>query len=255
VAADRGLRRTNRRLGETMVIGLTGSIGMGKSTVSKWFQELGVPVDDADAVVHKLYGPGGAAVAPVLALFGPEVLGDDGGVSRPALTTFVVGLANSANLKKLEAVVFPLVDAARDEFMQAARERGEPLVVLDIPLLFERGSEQLCDAVVVVSAPAATQRERVLARPGMSKEKFEAILSKQVPDDMKRTKADEVLDTSLPHEATWAAAQDFVERCRSQVAEERGRPSSLAAPSPAALAAAAVAALAAAAALRSCCGV
>lgn len=224
-----GPRRADRRPGQTMVLGLTGSIGMGKSTVSKWFQELGVPVDDADAVVHRLYGAGGAAVAPIKELFGETVLGEDGGVSRVALTKFVVGEANTQNLKKLEAIVFPLVDVARDEFIQAAARRGEPLVVLDIPLLFERGSEGLCDGVAVASAPAERQRERVLGRPGMTEAKFEAILAKQVPDAVKRAKADHVLDTGAPLAETRASVEALVSEYRRRVGAERRRPWLLAA--------------------------
>jgi len=194
---------------------------MGKSTVSKWFQELGVPVDDADAVVHKLYAAGGGAVAPVRELFGAEVIGDDGGISRPLLSKFVVGEANAANLNKLESVVFPLVDAAREAFVQGASDKGEPLVVLDIPLLFERSSEKLCDVVLVVSAPANLQRERVLARAGMTEAKFIGILNRQVPDAEKRTRADHVLDTGAAPEDTRAAVVAFVDDCRQRVLAER----------------------------------
>lgn len=197
---------------------------MGKSTVSKWFQELNVPVDDADAVVHKLYAAGGAAVGPVRDLFGDAVIGEDGGINRPALSKFVVGEANAANLKKVESIVFPLVDVARDGFIRAARSRGEPIAVLDIPLLFERGSEALCDSVVVVSATAEKQRERVLARPGMVEAKFEAILSKQVPDTEKRAKGDRIFDTGLAPEETRAAVEHFVRECHQRVQAERRKP-------------------------------
>mmetsp|Transcript_68535 Transcript_68535/g.198871 ORF Transcript_68535/g.198871 Transcript_68535/m.198871 type:complete len:272 (+) Transcript_68535:41-856(+) len=217
--ADGG--RRERRPGQTLVVGLTGSIGMGKSTVANFFRELAVPVNDADAVVHRLYAPGGAAVAPVKALFGPTVVAKDGGISRPELSKFVVGPQNATNLKDLEAVVFPLVDAARDEFVQSAELKGEHLAVLDIPLLFERGSEALCDIVVVVSAPPEKQRERVLARPGMTESKFEAILGKQVPDATKRAKADRVIDTGSSHEETHAAVAAFVAECRARVEKER----------------------------------
>jgi len=206
-----------------LVLGLTGSIGMGKSTVSQWLQDMGVPVEDADASVHRLYAPGGAAVEPVRALFGDSVMTPEGGISRPELTKHVVGAANSENLRKLEKVVFPLVDQARVEFVETAIKRGEPLVVLDIPLLLERKGEAICDKVLVVSAPADVQRERVLAREGWTKEKFEAILEKQVPDAIKRQKADVVIDTAQTFDQTRAAVKDFVDICRKQVENERAR--------------------------------
>lgn len=215
------VRKTGRQQGETLVVGLTGSIGMGKSTISKWFQELGVPVDDADATVHRLYSPGGAAVAPIKAFLGPEVIGEDGGVNRVNLSKFVVGEANTANLKKLEAIVHPMVEDSRDNFITAAKQRGEALCVLDIPLLLEKGLEKYCDLVLVVSAGAAQQRERVLARPGMTVEKFEGILAKQVPDAEKRALADQVLDSSLSMEGTRAQVVSFVTSCRQQIEEER----------------------------------
>mmetsp|Transcript_47989 Transcript_47989/g.114053 ORF Transcript_47989/g.114053 Transcript_47989/m.114053 type:complete len:255 (-) Transcript_47989:2-766(-) len=214
-------RRSGRGFGQTLVVGLTGSIGMGKSTVATWFKELGVPVDDADAVVHKLYASGGAAVPGVHALFGDAVLSEDGGISRPALSKFVVGPGNAENLLKVEAIVFPLVDAARDSFISDANRRGEALVVLDIPLLFERGGEQLCDLVTVASAPAAAQRERVMARPGMTEEKFQGILAKQTPDAEKRAKSDVVFDTGVSQEQTKGQVTAFVADCREKVARER----------------------------------
>jgi len=162
-------------------------------------------------------------VAPVRALFGDEVIGEDGGISRPALSKFVVGAEKAENLQRLEAVVFPLVDAARKNFEDNAKRKGELLVVLDIPLLFERGHERLCDFVAVVSAPAERQRERVLARPNMSVEKFEAILAKQVPDAVKRAKADRIIDTGLALEETRKAVVALVEECRATVLAERRR--------------------------------
>jgi len=204
-----------------MIIGLTGSIGMGKSTVSNWLKEMGIPVDDADAVVHKLYAPGGAAVEPVRQLFGDKVIDSNGGINRAALSPLVVGDANAANMKNLEAVVFPLVDAARDAFISGATKRGEHLAVLDIPLLFERGHERFCDKVAVVSAPAQMQRERVLSRANMSEAKFEGILAKQVPDATKRDKADMVFDTGLSKEATKWQVEAFMQRCKNEVAAEK----------------------------------
>ena len=155
---------------------------MGKSAVSSMMTEkLRVPVLDSDAVVHELYSPGGDAVEPVAALF-PGVVDPDGGISRPELGKFVLGPDNEAAMAALEAVVHPLVDAARWKFLHDAEAAGETLVVLDIPLLYEKGYENTVDAVCVVSAGSVeTQCRRVLARPGMTPEKFEAIAARQVP--------------------------------------------------------------------------
>lgn len=174
-----------------IILGLTGSIGMGKSTTAAMFAEAGVPVYDADAEVHRLYAPGGAAVAPVEAAF-PGVV-KDGAVDRAALSARVLG--DAAALKRLEAIVHPLVGATRIGFFEAAKAKGADMVVLDIPLLFETGGEKNVDAVVVVSAPAELQRARVLERPGMTAEKLDAILAKQTPDADKRARADFVVDT------------------------------------------------------------
>ncbi len=181
-----------------IVVGLTGSIGMGKSTVTAMFAEAGAAVWNADDAVHRLYAKGGAAVAPVAAEF-PEAV-KDGAIDRQALSALVLG--DPARLKRLEAIVHPLVAADRAGFLESAAARGEKLAVLDIPLLFETGAEASFDAVVVVSAPYKVQRARVLARPGMSAEKFEAILAKQVPDAEKRAQADYVIDTDRPLEET-----------------------------------------------------
>ncbi len=181
-------------------IGLTGSIGMGKSTVLSMFADLGAAVWDADAAVHRLYGKGGAALAPLAELF-PEAI-VDGAVDRAALAKIVLG--DTQALAKLEAVVHPLVAEDREAFMTAAAQAGADAVVLDIPLLFENETEKFFDATIVVSAPAETQRARVLARPGMSEEKFEAILRLQTPDAEKRQRADYIIDTGLPLEETRA---------------------------------------------------
>ena len=175
-----------------IIVGLTGSIGMGKSTTSAMFEAEGVPVYDADAEVHALYAPGGAAAPPIEAAFPGVTRG--GGVDRALLSERVVGDAEA--MKRLEAIVHPLVGASRLTFFEAAREAGADIVVLDIPLLFETGGHKAMDAVVVVSAPPELQRERVLARPGMSPEKFEAILARQTPDAEKRALAHFVIDTS-----------------------------------------------------------
>lgn len=173
-----------------LVLGLTGSIGMGKSTTLGFFRAAGVPVHDADAAVHRLYA--GAAVAPVDAAFpGTSV---DGVIDRVRLAARVLG--DPAALRQLEAIVHPLVRAEERAFLAAARKTAAPLVVLDIPLLFETGAENRVDVVVVVSAPAEAQRARVLGRPGMTEEKFASILAKQVPDAEKRRRAHFLVDTS-----------------------------------------------------------
>lgn len=171
------------------VLGLTGSIGMGKSATARMFRVLGVPVHDADASVHALYR--GAAVAPVEAAF-PGVA-RDGVIDRAALGARVLGDAEA--MKRLEAIVHPLVREAETAFLTKARESGARLVVLDIPLLFETGGDRRVDAVAVVSASKAVQRERVLAREGMTDEKFATILAKQMPDAEKRRRAHFVIDT------------------------------------------------------------
>jgi dephospho-CoA kinase len=180
------------------ILGLTGSIGMGKSTTSGFFREAGVPVHDSDAVVHRLYE--GEAVAPVEAAFPGVTV--DGRIDRTKLAAKLVGDPDA--IKRLEAIVHPLVRSATQRFVDAQNARGARVVVLDIPLLFETGGDARVDAVVVVSAPAAVQRARVLERPGMTAEKFEAILSQQMPDAEKRRRADYVVDTSQGSEAARA---------------------------------------------------
>jgi dephospho-CoA kinase len=175
-----------------LIIGLTGSIGMGKTATAQMFARKGVPVCDSDALVHGLYEKGGAAVAPVTAAF-PDA-NVEGCIDREVLSRLVLG--QPEQLKRLERIVHPLVGMAQAKFMQDCAARGERMVVLDIPLLLEAGGPRRVDVIVVVSAPAAVQRARVLARPGMTAEKFEAILAKQVPDGIKREKADFVIDTS-----------------------------------------------------------
>ncbi len=173
-----------------IVIGLTGSIGMGKSTTAELFAEAGLPVHSADAAVHALYR--GAAAPAIEAAFPGSVR--DGVVDRDRLAAQVLG--DAAALKKLEAIVHPLVREAERAFLQEAEANGAPAAVLDIPLLFETGGEARCDVLVVVSAPFEVQRERVLSRPGMSEAKFQAILGKQTSDAEKRARADHVIDTS-----------------------------------------------------------
>jgi dephospho-CoA kinase len=180
-----------------IVVGLTGSIGMGKSTTAAMFAAEGVPVYDADAEVHALYAAGGGAVAPVEAAF-PGVV-KDGAVDRAALGARVLG--DDQAMKRLEAIVHPLVGASREAFFARAEADGAPMVVLDAPLLFETGAETRVDAVVVVSAPADQQRARVLARPNMAVDKLDAILARQTADAEKRARAHFVIDTGRGLEA------------------------------------------------------
>ena len=181
-----------------IVIGLTGSIGMGKTNAAAALRRLGVPVHDADAAVHRLLGPGGRAVARVAALF-PETLAGDR-IDRKKLGDSV--FQDTKALRRLEGILHPLVRQSSGNFLNAARARREKLVVLDIPLLFETGVDQTVDAVIVVTAPAFVQRQRVLARKGMTPEKFAAILARQVPDAEKRRRADFVVTTGSTRAAT-----------------------------------------------------
>lgn len=187
-----------------LVIGLTGSIGMGKSTTAAMFRALGVPVQDADAVVHALYA--GAAIAPVEAAFPGTTTA--AGIDRAALGRRVLG--DAAALAQLESIVHPLVQAAREAFVARAPRAGARQVLLDIPLLFETDGTASVDVIVVVSAPLAVQRERVLARPGMTVEKFEHILARQMPDAQKRAGAHQVIDTGRGLAATRAQVADLL---------------------------------------------
>ncbi|SDB30438.1 dephospho-CoA kinase [Belnapia rosea] len=193
------------------VLGLTGSIGMGKSTAANTFRRLHVPVFDADAAVHALQARGGRAVAPIGAAFPGTVR--DGRVDREALRRAVLG--NGPALTRLERIVHPLVRDAERRFLAAARRRAEPLVVLDIPLLYETRGEGRCDLVVVVSAPAAVQRIRVLRRPGMTEERLAAILARQMPDREKRRRADRVVETGLSRHFAQRAIQALVREIRA----------------------------------------
>ena len=184
--------------GRPMLVGLTGSIGMGKSTIAAMLRDEGVAVFDADAEVHRLQAAGGAMLPLIEAAF-PGTTGP-AGLDRAALGARVFG--DDAALRTLERIVHPAVAEAQAEFM--ARHRHDPLVVLDIPLLFEKGGFSAVDRILVVSAPAEMQRERVLARSGMTVEKFEDILARQVPDADKRAKADHVIDTGVALEESRA---------------------------------------------------
>jgi dephospho-CoA kinase len=188
------------------VLGLTGSLGMGKSTTAKMFAEEGVPVHDADAAVHRLYE--GEAVSLIEAAFPGTTAG--GKVDRDELARRVLG--NTVAIEKLEKIVHPLVHRAEELFLEMASRKGAPVVILDIPLLFETGGERRCDAVVVVSAPPEVQHARVFERPGMTEEKFAAILAKQIPDAEKRARADFVVDTSKGFDATRDQVRDILAR-------------------------------------------
>ncbi len=182
----------------TFVLGLTGSIGMGKSTVATMFRDAGVAVFDADATVHALQAPGGALLPAIEAAF-PGTTGP-AGLDRPALRQAIFG--NDSARTRLEAIVHPAVAEQRNAFL--AKHATEPLVVLDIPLLFETGGDRACDRVAMVSANPAIQRARVLSRPGMTPATFDAILATQMPDAEKRSRADHVIDTGMPLDVTRA---------------------------------------------------
>ncbi len=185
---------------------------MGKSETAKMFASLGVPLYDADAVVHALYDKGGAAVASIAAAFPDVVI--DGRVDRPRLGELV--RADAAAFKTLETIVHPLTTQARADFVAAQAARGADLVVLDIPLLFEIGADKEMDAIVVVSAPAHIQHVRVMARPGMTVERLEALKARQVPDAQKRAQADFVVETDKGLEHALAAVKDIVAQVRGR---------------------------------------
>lgn len=196
-----------------VVLGLTGSVGMGKSTTARMFAEAGCAVWDADAVVHRLYGPGGAAVAPIRALRPEAVI--DGTVSRQALKTWIDSDPDA--FAQIERAVHPLVAEDRATFLAGATS---DVVVLDIPLLYETGADAEMDAVVVVTAPPEVQRDRVLDRPGMTEAQFRAILAKQLPDADKRARADYIVETVSP-DAARAAVREILEDLRRQDARNR----------------------------------
>jgi dephospho-CoA kinase len=194
------------------IIGLTGSIGMGKSATAALFAEEGAAVWDADAAVHRLYGPGQPGAAAV-ALLAPGAVGPQG-VDRRALKAAI--LADPGLLARVEAAVHPLVTADRAAFLAAARDEGRAVAVCDVPLLYETGAQGEFDAVAVVSAPPEIQRQRVLERPGMTAEAFEAILAWQMPDADKRAKADVVIDSSRGLETARAQVRAFLARLKGQ---------------------------------------
>lgn len=194
--------------GKILRVGLTGSIGMGKSTTAQMFRDEGIAVLDSDQIVHDLYR--GAAVAPIAAAF-PDVV-VDGVVDRSALGAHV--LSDPAAMEKLEAIVHPLVWAARDAFIQQRQAQGDWIVVYDVPLLFETGADKSVDAIVVVTAPPELQKQRVLMRPGMTQEKFEAIAGKQTPDTEKRARADFIVETGEGLDAARAQVRHILKTLR-----------------------------------------
>ena len=189
------------------IIGLTGSIGMGKSTTAAMFVDLGVPVFDADAAVHELYAPGGKAVPLIRAVF-PDAIGGHGGVDRKRLGEHM--RADPLNLDVLTSFIHPWVGEMRASFLEEAQKNGVSAVLFDVPLLFETGGDKHVDATIVVSAPANVQKERVLARPGMSEALFEELLSRQMPDEKKRARADYVIDTSKGLDTARAQAESVL---------------------------------------------
>ena len=197
------------------ILGLTGSIGMGKSTTAKFFAEEGVPVHDADAAVHRLYE--NEAVAAIEAAFPGTTA--NGKVDRTRLAAQVLG--NEAARKRLEGIVHPLVRESEVNFLADARARNAPIVVLDIPLLYETGGDSRVDAVVVVTAPPEVQRERVMARPGMTEERFAQLLQAQVPDAEKRRRADFIVDTSRGFDAARAQVRDILAKVAKMPAGQR----------------------------------
>ncbi|SEB59740.1 dephospho-CoA kinase [Nitratireductor aquibiodomus] len=189
----------------TIVLGLTGSIGMGKSTTGRMFMDAGVPVHDSDAAVHRLYS---GAAAPLIAARFPGTV-TDGTVDRARLAEAVLGKPEA--FRALEEIVHPLVRQDADVFVAEHRKKGTPIVVLDIPLLFETGGEDRVDRIVVVTAPVEEQRKRVLSRPGMTEEKFAGILARQVPDAEKRRGADFIIDTGKGMEAARKAVRAVID--------------------------------------------
>jgi dephospho-CoA kinase len=203
-----------------LVVGLTGSLGMGKTTAAAMFADAGVPVFDADHTVHALYAKGGAAVEPIAAAFPDALL--DGAIDRVRLGRRVVG--DAAAFKRLEAIVHPLVRAHENAFRARAAGEGRRIVVLDIPLLFEAGLDRLCDATVVVTAPPFLQEARVLSRPGMTRERFLRIQAQQMSDAEKRARADFVVATGAGRAHTLNRLREIVRVLQARKRDARNRP-------------------------------
>lgn len=195
-----------------IVVGLTGSIGMGKTTAAAMFRRMGIPVHDSDVAVHKLYGRGGRAIAAIAAMFPGAV--HDGVVDRAALAALVVG--NDDRMKALESIVHPLVQDEIERFLCRSAARRARLIILDVPLLFESGRYKLCDAVVVVSAPRFIQRQRALARSGMTQARLDALLDRQMPDLLKRRRADFVVPTGLGRRLTLRRLHEVATRVSTE---------------------------------------
>jgi len=198
-----------------IIIGLTGSIAMGKSETARMFAAHGIPVFDSDAVVHELYSKGGATVEAIAALAPSTIV--DGAVDRQRLASFV--LEDPSRLKKIEAFVHPLVKARQRTFLAEAEANGFDIAVLDIPLLFEKSRETEVDVIAVVSAGAELQRERALQRPGMTPEKLDFILSRQLTDEEKRSRADYVIDTSVSFEDTARDVGELIAAIRNKAGQ------------------------------------
>jgi dephospho-CoA kinase len=193
-------------------VALTGSIAMGKSTVSQMFRDQGIPVFDADAAVHTMYAKGGRAVEAIAEHFPQAIV--DGAVDRTILSRLVVNSPDA--IRRLEGIVHPLVHQEQERFVQEAARSQTPMIVLDIPLLFEGNRSREFDVVIVVSAPAAAQRERALARPGMTEEKFDAILARQVSDEEKRRRADFIISTGVSLDDTRIAVKKVIGELRKR---------------------------------------
>jgi len=192
-----------------IIIGLTGGIASGKSTTATMFGERDIPLHDADAAVHELMGPGGAAVDSVVAAFGCDVLAPDGSIDRQRLGSKVFASPDQRQL--LESIIHPLVAAARDSFLASNHKAGAPLVGLDIPLLFETGGEAICDFVILCSVDPDIQKQRALSRPGMTPDKLDAILQSQMPLATKRAMADAVIETDHGLDAARRALQAILD--------------------------------------------
>lgn len=198
--------RRRRSTSYPYIIGLTGSIGMGKTTIARMFARQGAAVCDSDAIVHKLLGVGGKAVKAVAKVF-PDTLTAHG-IDRKKLGKEV--FSDAEKLKKLEAILHPLVQAEQEQFIRRMKRKGKKTIVLDIPLLFETGAEKRCHSVMVVSAPQFIQAQRVLSRPTMTQEKFDGILARQMPDNEKRKRADRVIDTGLGKARSYQQVMNIV---------------------------------------------